>query len=90
VSGLGLIDMDGRKKDTSLLGCNFSDWVSVKVVVRDRRGELIINGKKAYDLNLDIPPSKIVGITYRFQGTGSVDAVRFSTLEGEVVYANTF
>jgi hypothetical protein len=90
VSSLSLIDVDGRKPDTSLLGCDFSDWVQLKLIVKDRKGELFINESKAYDLNLDIPPVKIAAITYRFQGTGSVNFITLSTTDGNVVYENGF
>lgn len=90
VSNLGLFDVEGRKADTSLLGCDFSDWVQLKVMVKDRKGELFVNGSKAYDLNLDVPPANLVAITYRFQGTGSVNSVKLSTVDGDVVYENDF
>jgi hypothetical protein len=90
VSNLGLFDVDGKQTDTSLLGCDFSDWVPVKIVVKERKGELYINNTKAYDLNLDIPPAKIAAIAYRFQGTGSVNSIKLSTVSGDVVYENNF
>ena len=90
VSKLALIDMDGRKPDPSALGCDFSDWVNVRVEVKDKVGQLFINGTKAFDLNLEITPVKIVGLLYRFQGTGSINSVKLSTIHDQVVYEENF
>lgn len=90
VSAIGLFDMDGLKDDSSLLGCDFSDWVQVRLEVKEKKGVLFINGKKTYDLNLDFPSVKIVGLLYRFQGTGSVDFARLSSVDGEVIFEDNF
>jgi len=90
VSEIGLVDVDGRKPDSSLLGCDFSDWVNIRMVVKDKRGELFINHKKVYDLNFEIPTVKIVGLLYRFQGTGSVNFAKFTSIDGELIYEDNF
>lgn len=90
VSEIALVDVDGRKPDSSLLGCDFSDWVNVRMVVKDKKGELFINHKKVYDLNFEIPSVKIVGLLYRFQGTGSVNFAKFTSINGEVIYEDNF
>ena len=90
VSNLNLFDRDGRKPDPSPLGCDFSDWVNVRVEVKNKVGQLFINHNKAFDLNLDIPPVKIVGLLYRFQGTGSINSVKLATIHDHVVYEENF
>ncbi len=85
VSNLSLFDMDGKRLDTSELGCDFSDWVNMRCEVRDRKGQLFINGRKVYDLNLNFNPVKIVGLLYRFQGTGSVNFARLSDVNGKII-----
>lgn len=90
VSAIALFDVNGRNDDSSLLGSDFSDWVNVRLEVKDKNGELFINGKKAYDLNLNIPSVSIVGLLYRFQGTGSVNFTKLSSVGGEVVYEDNF
>ena len=90
VGKLNLIDMDGRKADPTALGCDFSDWVNVRLDVNDGLGKLFINGKKEFDLNFKIKPVKIVGLLYRFQGTGSINFVKLFTRGGEAVYEENF
>ncbi len=90
VSNLAMIDTDGKKPDPSPLGCDFSDWVNVRMEVKNKHGELYINNKKVYDLNYDLTPVKIVGLLYRFQGTGSINFVKLSTIHDQVVYEATF
>lgn len=90
VSKLVMADLDGEIPDTSPLGCDFSDWVKVRYEVRDGNGQIFINDKEMYDMNLAITPVKIVGVLYRFQGTGSVNYVRLSNVYDEVVYEENF
>jgi len=87
VSGLAIYDMDGMVPDPTPLGVDFSDWAKVRYVVKDKVGSLYINEKLAYDsLNLNFGPVDIVGLRYRFQGTGSIKSVRLLHPEDNVVY----
>lgn len=90
VSKLLFGDMRGRITDTSPLGCDFLDWINVRYEVRDRKGQIFINHKKVYDTSLDVNPIKIVGLLYRFQGTGSVNFVKLSRVDGKVIYQDDF
>jgi hypothetical protein len=58
--------------------------------VRDRQVQLFVDGQKAYEAALPDKPAPVVGISYEFEGTGSVDYTRFSRLNGEVVYEEDF
>ena len=90
VSEIGIWDMDGRLEDPSNLGVDFSEWVNVKLVVRNKKGELFINGNHAYDLNYNFEASKIYGFRYNFQGLGSVKFVKLSNADGKTVYEDQF
>ncbi|HYF67752.1 MAG TPA: hypothetical protein VD884_06435 [Ohtaekwangia sp.] len=90
VSKLLFGDMTGRITDTSSLGCDFSDWINVRYEVRNRKGQIFIDNKKVYDTNLDVNPKKIVGLLYRFQGTGSVNFVKLSSIDGREIYKDDF
>lgn len=91
VSGLMFFDSNGQIKDTSPLGCDLSKWVDIVCSVKNKRGQLYIDGKLAYDnLSLNLPPLKIKGLRFRFQGTGSVELVKLSKDNGEVVYEDDF
>jgi hypothetical protein len=90
VSELNFMDLDGKKSDLSALGVDFGDWVRVKCVFKDKKGVIFINDKRAFTLNADMPAVKVIGIGYRFQGTGSVDFVKLSKSDGEIVYEESF
>jgi hypothetical protein len=91
VGGLMFYDASGKINDTSNLGCDLSEWVKIEFKVENKVGKLFINDSLAYDnLSLNIPQKKIVGIRFRFQGTGSVKNVNFAQLNGEVIYKDNF
>jgi hypothetical protein len=82
--------MSGKKLDLSPLGVDFSKWVNVKVSVQDSLVHLFINGKKAFDLKVDLRPLRFAGMIYRFQGSGSVNFIRISKHNGDVTYDENF
>lgn len=90
VSGLELADSKGVKSDPSGLGVDFSSWVKIQCTFNNRNGELFINDAKVYDVSLDFSPQKIIGVKYRFQGTGSVKSVCFKDRKGGVVFNDNF
>jgi hypothetical protein len=91
VSELNIYDVKGKIEDTSPLGCDLSQWVKVELQVKEKHGKLFINNTLAYeDLDFNIPSTEILGLHFRFQGTGSVKNVTFSKTNGEVVYKEDF
>ncbi|MBA4058586.1 MAG: hypothetical protein C0490_27975, partial [Marivirga sp.] len=83
-------DMSGKKLDLSPLGVNFSDWVNVRFQVRDTLVQIYINQNKAFDLKATLKPVRLVGLVYRFKGTGSVNLIKISRHSGEVLYEENF
>ncbi|HEY4335524.1 MAG TPA: hypothetical protein VGM89_06490 [Puia sp.] len=65
----------GRREDLSSLGVNFNDYVKLRIESDSGKAKILINDKLAYTVPRHILHSKIIGILYRFQGTGSVDYV---------------
>lgn len=91
VSELAIYDRKGKLTDPSPLGVDFSDWVKLRYEVKDKQGRLFINESLAYDnIGLEFPAVKLVGIRYRFQGTGSVNYVRLADRSGKLVYGDEF
>jgi hypothetical protein len=90
VSNIGIADTDGTKRDLSAFGCDFSDWVNVKCVIRDRVAEIFVNDVSAIRLHVTGGRAKMVEVGYRFQGTGSVDFIRLSDSSGKVFYEEDF
>jgi hypothetical protein len=90
VSELSFLDMDGKKKDLSALGVDFSKWVTVRTEMHRHVGRLFINDTPAFEFRNQMTPAKVVGMQFRFQGTGSVDHVRFSRPKGDIVFEEAF
>ncbi|HTF19753.1 MAG TPA: hypothetical protein VK658_16890 [Chryseolinea sp.] len=82
VCGFGIGSKQG---DLSGFGCDLSDWVTLRVVTRNKHMKLIVNGKTAYELDFPNDPTGIVGVQYRFHGPASVRGTRFES--GNEVYA---
>ncbi len=80
----------GNETDLSAFGFGQDQWVTVRCEVRDRQVQLFVDGQKAYEATFPNKPAQVVGISYEFEGTGSVDYTRFSRLNGEVVYEEDF
>ena len=76
--------------DLSAFGVDMQDWVNVKCEVVDKHLKIQINEKTVYDRQLDIKPAGIVGLSYTFEGTGSVDYARLGHPDGTLVLADEF
>lgn len=90
VSRIALFDEDGRNPDPSKLGVDFSDWVSIKLVMKDGLGELYINDSFAYNMNFSHSHNELKGVHYAFQGGGQVDGVSFKKIDGTIIFDDTF
>ena len=90
VSELDFGPISGKDKDLSRLGVDFSKWVKVKFTVQDTLAQIIINDKNAFDLTATMKPVRWIGMIFRFKGTGSVNYVRVSRKNGDVLYEENF
>ncbi|HEY1214932.1 MAG TPA: helix-turn-helix domain-containing protein [Bryobacteraceae bacterium] len=68
----------GKRDDLSPLGVNFNDYVKLRIESDSGKAKILVNDKLAYTVPRHILHSKIIGILYRFQGTGTVDYVSLS------------
>jgi hypothetical protein len=66
-----------RDADLSKFGCDLDQWVTLRVEVKDRHMQFIVNGQTAYALTFPNAVTDIVGLQYRFNGTGAVKDTRF-------------
>jgi hypothetical protein len=80
---------EGKKNDLSTLGCDLSQWVKVRCTVKDQTGRIFINGKLAFE-NKYSGADKIVGLIFRFQGTGSINEVSLTNANGVKVLDDKF
>src|ERR1700744_3411386 len=63
----------GKHYDLSAFGVDFSSYVKVRIEAANRKAKIFLNDKLVFSIDQDIIKSKIIGIDYSFQGTGSVD-----------------
>ena len=70
--------VSGKHVDLSVFGVDFSSWVKVRIETKNRKAQIFLNDKMVFAVNEDIIKSKIIGIDYTFQGTGSVDYIKLS------------
>lgn len=81
---------DARHTNLSGFGADLSEWVQVRCYVRDKQVQLFVNGHPAYEAIIPTEAKDIVGISYDFEGTGSIDFVRFSRADGTVAFEDSF
>jgi hypothetical protein len=89
---LGVADhqVDGHTTDLSAFGVDFSHWVTLRCAVVQNKARIWVNGQLAYEATIGTSAVDLVGITYEFTGTGSVDYCRFSRPTGELVFGDSF
>jgi hypothetical protein len=94
VSNLGLFIagkfVDGKTTDLSAFGGDLSRWTKVRCEAKDKKVQLWVNGKKAFETAFPNPPARIIGIRYGFKGTGSVNYTRLSRVDGRIVFEEAF
>ncbi|HEV3413976.1 MAG TPA: hypothetical protein VG101_15960 [Puia sp.] len=78
----------GKMEDLSNFGVDFSKFVKVRIESDSGKAKIFINDQLAYTVPRHIRHSRIVGIDYRFEGTGSVDYVYLSN--GKITYRDDF
>lgn len=78
----------GTREDLSNFGVDFSNFVKLRIESDSGRARILINDKLAYTVPRHIIRSKIIGIDFEFEGTGSVDYV--SLTNGKVSYYDDF
>ncbi|QIP15790.1 hypothetical protein G8759_25745 [Spirosoma aureum] len=81
---------DARNTDLSAFGADLSQWVDLKCEVRNKRAQVFIGGEKAYEALIPTDARDIIGISYDFEGTGSVDFTRFTQSNGQVAFEDKF
>ncbi len=74
--------VSGKTSDLSGFGVNFSDWVRVRCDVRQRKVRVFVNEKLAYAGQFRVSSGKVVGLRYRFHGTGEVASAEFRRADG--------
>lgn len=82
--------VSGKTNDLSFLGTDMSDWIVLKCRVVNKVMNLYINNVLVYQTRFAANASKIEGLRYRFQGTGSIAYVKLAKLNGKISYEENF
>ncbi|HEX8548433.1 MAG TPA: hypothetical protein VF691_15840 [Cytophagaceae bacterium] len=69
--------ISSKETDLSKFGCDLSEWTTVKVVGGKKNIQIIVNGIEAYRSSLPHSSLEVVGVTFRFHGSGAVKETRF-------------
>ncbi len=78
--------IDGKKNDLSKFGVDHTDYVQIKCISKDQKLTISINGNPAHTFEVPEPKSKIIGVCFFFEGTGSVKDLNLSKHDS-IVYA---
>ncbi|HET7001374.1 MAG TPA: hypothetical protein VFI33_08700 [Puia sp.] len=80
----------GKDNDLSGFGVDFDRFVKLRLEVLNGKARFFVDDKMVYQLDNIMSGTKIKGIVFRFQGTGSVDWVKLSKGNGQLVYEDAF
>jgi hypothetical protein len=83
-------NISGKEHDLSAFGNDFKDFVKVRCESINGKVKIFVDNKLAYEFSHKGAASKIMGITYRFQGSGLVDEVKLSKGDRKMVFEDTF
>lgn len=78
----------GKTQDLSSFGVDLSNYNRIRIESQKGIARVLINDKPVYTIDHGILHSRIIGIEFQFQGTGTVDYVRLSN--GKIRYDDEF
>lgn len=87
---LGEIVRNGQDTDLSPMGCNIYDWQEIGINVREKNAEIYLNGKLAFTEDFQEDFGEIVGLIYVFEGAGSIDYVKLTSVDNKTVFEDRF
>lgn len=87
---LGDQRINGDTHDLSELGCNLSEWQTLRLMVRESHFILYLNGQEVYEGKIENDVGKVVGVRYRFHGPGVVDYVQIFNDEDKLSLDENF
>lgn len=87
---LGEINRRGKDSDLSFLGQNLLQWQEIGIEVRNKKAQIIINGKPVYHETFQEDFGEIMGLAYIFDGKGSINSVKLSDASGNTAFEDNF
>jgi hypothetical protein len=86
----GNLTLDGKTTDLSALGADVTDWMEVKIEVRNRHVAIYYGDKQVYSCTYSKSAGKITGIGFISNGLCKVDDIELKDSNGTVFYQNDF
>ena len=83
--GFGNAHAEGKTSDFSGFGVDFSEWVTLRCEVRKKAVRVFVNDRLAWQGRFTNDVGKLVGLRYRFHGTGEVASAVVSRADGKVM-----
>ena len=80
----------GKDYDLTQLGCDLTNWVDFKMEVSDKKAILHVNDNEQLEVEFTHNPGRIVGIRFKFNGPGSVDYVKYTDANDEIIFEDDF
>jgi hypothetical protein len=82
--------VSGKEKDLSALGIDIRNWQNVEVTVENKNATIRFNDKVVYTSAYTESNGLITGLGFISNELCEVDYVKMETLDGKVIYANSF
>lgn len=86
----GDLILDGKTTDLSALGADVTDWMEIKIEVRNRLVTIYYGDKRVYTCTYSKSAGKITGIGFISNGLCKIDDIELKGLNGTVFYQNDF
>lgn len=87
---MGEVIQDGIDHDLSAFGTDLYRTQDIKIRIINKQAEIFLGGNLVHTVNFKNDFGKVMGITYTFLGTGSVDYVKLTNGDDKVVLEEDF
>ena len=77
-------ELKSKEADLSGFGADLNQWTTLRIETKDKKMNLFVNNVLATSFVFPNAPSGIVGVQYRFNGTGSVRNTWFENKDGRI------
>lgn len=82
--------MNGKTTDLSGFGCDVSTWHDIELTVKEKDAYFFIDGKQVFEKAFSQSPGFLTGLMFSSNGIVEIDEMSLKSLDGAVVYENTF
>ncbi|MDR6560313.1 MULTISPECIES: hypothetical protein [unclassified Arcicella] len=76
---------EGKTLDLSGFGVDFSDWIHIKMEVKNREAKIFINQKLAFEGDFKQSLGMIVGLRASFKGAGEIRNAKFYVKDNKAI-----